>query len=666
MRLASISQHTSRLRRNRSKHFIYLCYFGRRDFDRTVHNGTSLASLSPEFEPRRIIAHGEAKRLFRSEFCVTETVAAIVAAHRAGQLSPAETIARSFQRIRDHNDPAVFICLRDEKDALAEAESLRAKDATALPLFGVPVAVKDNIDVLGLPTTAACPAFAYTPSHDATAVARLRAAGAIIIGKTNLDQFATGLVGVRSPYGIPRNPLRGDLLPGGSSSGSAVAVAAGLVPLALGTDTAGSGRVPAMLNNIVGLKPSLGMISTAGVTPACRTLDCVSVFSLTVDDAVTALAAMTGPDGADPFSRDRPLGAITSLPSRLRLGVPRSGQLIFFGDKASEAAYGDAVKRWTALGATLVEFDLEPFYETARLLYEGPWVAERYLVIRNLLASSPEAIHPVTREITAAGARLTAAETFSALYRLQALRKIAERAFANMDAIVLPTAPTAYTTAQVLANPIELNSRLGTYTNFVNLLDLCGLALPAAMRSDGIPFGITLLAPAGKDALLASIGRVFHSDTRLPIGAKGLRQPPLAPPPPKSEEDIAIAVVGAHLSGMALNGELRALGAQLLEAAVTASDYKLYALDTTPPKPGMLRVEADTGASIELEVWSLSASAFGKFVAAVPPPLSIGTIRLADGRSVKGFIVEAAALDSARDISSFGGWRAYMAEKAAV
>jgi allophanate hydrolase len=598
---------------------------------------------------------------------VTETVAAIVAVHRAGQLSPGETVARSYQRIRDHADPAIFISLRDEKDALVEAEGLRARDAAALPLYGVPVAVKDNIDVQGLPTTAACPAFSYMPSHDATAVARLRAAGAIIIGKTNLDQFATGLVGVRSPYGIPKNPLKGDLVPGGSSSGSAVAVSAGLVPLSLGTDTAGSGRVPAMLNNIVGLKPSLGMISTAGVVPACRTLDCVSVFSLTVDDAVTALAAMTAPDGADPFSRDRPLGGITPLPGHFRLGVPRSGQLIFFGDKASEAAYGDALKRWTALGATLVEFDLEPFYETARLLYEGPWVAERYLVIRDLLASSPEAIHPVTREITIAGARLSAAETFSALYRLQALRKVAERAFADMDAIVLPTAPTAYTTAQVLANPIELNSRLGTYTNFVNLLDLCGLALPAAIRPDGIPFGITLLAPAGKDALLASIGRVFHAATGLPIGAKDLPPPPLAPLPARAgADDIAIAVVGAHLSGMALNGELMALNGQLLETAVTAPDYKLYALDTTPPKPGMLRVEPGKGSAIELEIWTLTAAAFGKFVAAVPPPLSIGTVRLADGRSVKGFIVEAAALDGARDISAFGGWRAYMAEAAAV
>lgn len=596
---------------------------------------------------------------------MTETVAAIVAAHRAGTMTPAQTVARSYQRIRDHNDPAIFISLRDEKDALAEAEALSANDPAALPLLGVPVAVKDNIDALGLPTTAACPAFSYLPTRDSTAVAKLRAAGAIIIGKTNLDQFATGLVGVRSPYGIPVNPVRNDLIPGGSSSGSAVAVSAGLVPLALGTDTAGSGRVPAMLNNIVGLKPSLGLISNAGMVPACRTLDCVSVFALTVDDAVTALSAMAGPDDADPFSRDRPLGAVTAFPGQLRLGVPRDGQLVFFGDRESEQAYGEALKRWTLLGATLVEFDLEPFYETARLLYEGPWVAERYLVIRDLLASSPDSIHPVTREITIAGARPTAADTFAALYRLQALRRVAERTFGNIDALVLPTAPTAYSTAQVLANPIELNSRLGTYTNFVNLLDLCGLALPSAMRSDGIPFGITLLAPAGHDAQLASIGRAFHADTGLKMGAKGLTQPPLATPSSQlSGDEIAIAAVGAHLSGMALNGELTDLGGRLLEEASTAPDYTLYALDTTPPKPGMLRVEAGAGSSIKLELWALSAAAFGKFVAAIPPPLSIGTIRLADGRGVKGFLVEPAAVSGARDISAFGGWRAFMAQKA--
>jgi allophanate hydrolase len=598
---------------------------------------------------------------------VSETVAAIVAAHRAGQLSPAQTVARSYQRIRDHNDPAIFISLRDEKAALAEAEQLAArKDAARLPLYGVPVAVKDNIDVAGMPTTAACPAFSYSPSLDATAVARLRAAGAIVIGKTNLDQFATGLVGTRSPYGVPANPMRGDLIPGGSSSGSAVAVSAGLVPLALGTDTAGSGRVPAMLNNIVGLKPSLGLVSTAGVVPACRTLDCVSVFALTVDDAMTALQAMAGPDGADPYSRNRRLAEMSTFPANLRLGVPRKGQLIFFGDKASEKAYGEALVRWTALGATLVEFDLEPFYETARLLYEGPWVAERYLVIRNLLASSPESIHPVTREIIIAGQRLSAADTFAALYRLQALRKIAERGFAAIDALVLPTAPTVYSTAQVLANPLELNSRLGTYTNFVNLLDLCGLALPAAIRPDDIPFGITLLAPAGQDARLSSIGRVFHADTGLKMGATSLPQPPLAVlPVGVNGDEIAIAVVGAHLSGMALNGELKALGGRLLEQARTAADYRLYALDTVPPKPGMLRVAAGTGASIELEVWALPAGSFGKFVAAIPPPLSIGTVRLADGRGVKGFIVEAADVDGAREISAFGGWRAFVAEAAA-
>jgi allophanate hydrolase len=598
---------------------------------------------------------------------VTETVAALVAAHRAGTVSPAQTVARSYARIRDHNDPAIFISLRNEKEALAEAEALAAKDATLLPLYGIPVAVKDNIDIAGLPTTAACPAFAYSPAHDATSVARLRAAGAIMIGKTNLDQFATGLVGVRSPYGIPNNPMRGDLIPGGSSSGSAVAVSAGLVPLALGTDTAGSGRVPAMLNNIVGLKPSLGLVSTAGVVPACRTLDCVSVFALTVDDAMAALTAMAGPDGADPFSRIRPLAQMSAFPTSLRLGVPRDGQLIFFGDKASEQGYRDALARWTSLGATLVGFDLEPFYETARLLYEGPWVAERYLVVRNLLASSPDSIHPVTREITAAGARLTAADTFASLYRLQGLRRIADRAFANIDALVLPTTPTVYSTAQVLANPIELNSRLGTYTNFVNLLDLCGLALPAAIRPDGIPFGITLLAPTGQDARLASIGRVFHADTKLPMGSRSLPQPAFTTlTAGVAGDEIAIAVVGAHLSGMVLNGELKALRGRLLEATSTAPDYKLYALATTPPKPGMLRVAAGTGSSIELEIWALPAAAFGEFVAAIPPPLSIGTIRLADGRGVKGFIVEPTAVDGARDISAFGGWRAFMAEAAAA
>jgi allophanate hydrolase len=595
---------------------------------------------------------------------VTETVAAIVAAHRAGATTPAQTVARSFQRIREHGDPAVFISLRSENEAVAEAASLAARDLSKLPLYGVPIAVKDNIDVAGLATTAACPAFAYTATRDATAIAKLRDAGAIIIGKTNLDQFATGLVGVRSPYGIPKNPLRSDLIPGGSSSGSAVAVAAGLVPLALGTDTAGSGRVPAMLNNIVGLKPTVGLVSTAGLVPACRTLDCVSIFSLTVDDSFAALNVIAGPDSADPYSRTRPLGAMSPLPHSVTLGVPQKRQLVFFGDQHAAAAYDRALQRWSDLGARIIEVDLEPFYETARLLYEGPWVAERYLVVRDLIASAPESVHPVTREIVLSGARQTAADAFAAFYRLESLRRASERLLINIDALVLPTAPTAYTVAQVLADPIELNSRLGTYANFVNLLDLCGLALPASLDDKKTPFGITLLAPSGHDAKLASLGRVFHADTGLPLGAIGLAQPSSAALDTGLRKDeIAIAVVGAHLTGMALNRELKALDGRLLQATTTAPDYRLYSLrGTTPPKPGLLRVQAGIGAPIEVEVWALTTAAFGTFVANVPPPMSIGTMRLIDGSAVKGFLVEPQATVGARDISQFGGWRAFLAD----
>ena len=454
---------------------------------------------------------------------MADTAAAITALHRNGAQTPEETIKRCYARIAAHSDRAMFITLRDQAEAIAEARAL-PKERAGQPLYGVPVAVKDNIDVAGMPTTAACPAFTYMPKRDATAVARLRNAGAIVIGKTNLDQFATGLVGVRSPYGVPRNTFRDDLIPGGSSSGSAVAVAAGIVPLTLGTDTAGSGRVPAGLNNIVGLKPSLGLVSTSGVVPACRTLDCVSVFALTVDDAWTALAAIAGPDVNDPYSRKRALGAPSSKPASARMGIPSAGQRLFFGNRDYEAAYEDALARLAGLGCTVTEVDIEPFYETARLLYEGPWVAERTLVVRALLASEPEAIHPVTREIMLSGLRPTAMDTFSAFYRLETLRRVAEQTFGEIDVLALPTAPTAYTVAEVLADPIQLNSRLGTYTNFVNLLDLCGLALPAAITSDRVPFGITLLAPGGNDARLAEIGRVFHSDTRLPLGASKMPQ----------------------------------------------------------------------------------------------------------------------------------------------
>jgi allophanate hydrolase len=597
---------------------------------------------------------------------VAETVAAIVAAHRAGTTTPEQTVARSYARIRAHSDDAVFISLRPEADALAEARALAASGDKSLPLYGIPIGVKDNIDVAGLPTTAACPAFSYNATHDATSVARLKAAGAIVIGKTNLDQFATGLVGVRSPYGTPRNLFNPDLIPGGSSSGSGIAVGAGLVPLALGTDTAGSGRVPAGFNNIVGLKPSLGLISTNGVVPACRTLDCVSVFALTVDDAWTALGAMAGPDRADSYSRNRPLGTPGAMLPHVKLGVPLPGQRLFFGDRAYEAGYADALERLTRLGCEIVEVDIEPFYETARLLYEGPWVAERTITARSLLASDPGAIHPVTKEIILSGLRPTAIDAFAAFYKLERLRRVADYIFSNqIDALVLPTAPTIYTVKQVQADPIQLNSRLGTYTNFVNLLDLCGLALPASMTKSGVPFGITLLAPGGSDARLAEIGRVFHADSGLPLGALKQPQPALASMSNSpADGEVAVAVVGAHLSGLPLNGELRMLGGRFLEAAKTAPDYRLYALTgTTPPKPGLLRVDDGKGTAVEIEVWALPVEAFGRFVDAVPAPLSIGTIKLSDGRGVKGFLLEAAATAGARDISSFGGWRSFLARE---
>jgi allophanate hydrolase len=449
---------------------------------------------------------------------VTETIAEILDAYRSRAVTPADIIARSYARIRAHNDPAIFITLRKEGDLLAEAQALDQRDKS-LPLFGIPVAVKDNIDVAGLPTTAACPAFSYSAGKDATTVARLRAAGALIVGKTNLDQFATGLVGTRSPYGTPRNLFDAKLIPGGSSSGSGVAVGAGIVPLALGTDTAGSGRVPAAFNNIVGLKPSLGLVSTAGVVPACRTLDCVSIFALTVDDALTALGAMAGPDDGDPYSRQRPLPAVGPTPHAFKFGVPLTAQRPFFGDKISAAAYDAALAKLAALGGQIVEIDFQPFYETARLLYEGPWVAERYITARALIETEPDSLLPVTRQIIGAGARPSAADAFAAFYRLEELRRARDRTFRAIDVLVVPTAPTIYTVADVEAEPVVLNSRLGTYTNFVNLLDLCGLAVPASIGANGLPFGITLLAPGGDDAKLAAIGRGFHGTAALPLGA---------------------------------------------------------------------------------------------------------------------------------------------------
>jgi allophanate hydrolase len=446
-----------------------------------------------------------------------------------------------------------------------------------------------------------------------------------------------------------------------------VAVATGIVPLALGTDTAGSGRVPAALNNIVGLKPSLGLLSTTGVVPACSSLDCVSIFALTAEDAFTALAAIAGPDASDPYSRPIPLGELAAVPPRLRVAVPRAPDRVFAGDKAAEAAFQEAQRILERLGASLVEIDLGPFLETAKLLYEGPWVAERTAAVGDFIAKHPEAIHPVTRQIIGGGASATAVELFRCLHRLAELRVAARNALTGIDALMVPSIPRPCTVAEVEADPFGPNAMLGTYTNFVNLLDLAGFACPVSLDAQGTPFGVTFLAPSGSDALLASLGAALQAQTGLPLGALSVRYQASSPPAAALRPgEVAIAVVGAHRSGMALNQELRALGARYLETVNTAPDYQLFALgEAEPRRPGLLRVASGTGAAIELETWTLSAESFGRFVAAVPLPLSIGTVRLGDSRLVKGFLVEAQGVIGARNISSFGSWPAFVASGSA-
>jgi allophanate hydrolase len=547
-------------------------------------------------------------------------------------------------------------------DALA-AEAAAAGDRTRLleqrPLFGVPFAVKDNIDVAGWPTTAACPAFAYTPAKDATVVRRLLDAGAVLLGKTNLDQFATGLVGTRSPFGAPACTFDAAHVSGGSSSGSAVATARGDVAFALGTDTAGSGRVPAGFNNVVGLKPTPGRVPTTGVVPACRSLDCVSVFALTVDDAAAVLAAIEGPDDEDHYACFAP-GAEALPAGAPRIGVPARPRL----DAGYDAAWSEALERARSLGARIVEIDFEPLHEIARLLYEGPWVAERLHAAREVLERDPKAMDPIVAAIIARGTRYDAAETFAAQYALQHGRVLAQRIWQAADALLVPTAPRHPTFAEVAADPVGANAALGAYTNFVNLLGWAALALPSGFTEAGLPFGVTLIGRGGSDAALARWGRAWQQRSALPLGATGRAWTPLPPAAarvPASAPVLRIAVVGAHLSGLPLNGQLVERGATLEATARTSAAYRLYELPgAQPPKPGLVRA-AEGGAPIEVEIWRLPASEVGSFVALIPPPLGIGSIELDDGSRVHGFLCESSALAGARDITEHGGWRAWLA-----
>ncbi|MGF7169476.1 allophanate hydrolase [Sphingobium xanthum] len=579
------------------------------------------------------------------------SVADVAAAVNSGASSAVAVAEETLARLAAYDavQPQIWISRIAPDDYLAAARAVDARIAAGekLPLAGVPYAAKDNIDVAGFETTAACPAFAYKPEASAGVIERLSTAGAICIGKTNLDQFATGLVGTRSPYGIPRNAYNLVYVSGGSSSGSSVAVAAGLVGFALGTDTAGSGRVPAAFQHLIGYKPSKGRWSTRGLVPACRTLDCITVFTDDVADARLVDEVVAGFDPADPYSKllaNRPL-------QPKRIGVPRVDERIFFGDPDAEYFYDRAIAK---LGETaqIVEIDIEPLLEAAQLLYGGPWVAERTAATADLLAANPDAIDPTVREVVAPGTEISAVDLWNGMYRLAALKRHADQMWDDVDVLAFPTTGTTYRVAELAAAPIALNSNLGRYTNFVNLLDMAAIAIPAGTRANGTGFGITLIGPADSDRGLLTLADDY-------LAAAALPGPPALDLEGKMQT-VKIAVVGAHLKDMPLHWQLTSRDATFVGAFETAPNYRLYAMaDSIPPKPAL--VHSDEGAAIALEVYELDVAAFGSFVVEVPAPLAIGTVTLADGSSVKGFVAEPRAMTGAEDITHLGGWRAYIA-----
>jgi allophanate hydrolase len=577
-------------------------------------------------------------------------VHALRAQYRDGRLNCRAAIEEVLARIVAAGDDKVWISRVPDAALRAAADALDARrDAIDdLPLYGIPFAVKDNIDVAGLATTAACPGFAYQPTESAKVVQQLVDAGAIVIGKTNLDQFATGLVGVRSPYGVPRNPFNADYIPGGSSSGSAVAVSSGLVSFSLGTDTAGSGRIPAGFNNIVGWKPTPRSVSTEGVVPACASLDCVSVFALSSADA-----ALVGSCIGD-------LGVTIGWDRSFKFGVPRDPE--FFGDSEYAALYAQAIAKLEALGGTAVPFDYTPFKAAAALLYAGPWVAERTAAVGDFIErAGPDAgVWPVTRDIILGGRKYSAVDAFNGRYELDRLRRRVSDEMHECHFLALPTAGTIYTRADLEREPVLCNSNLGYYTNFVNFFEMSALALPAGFRTDGLAFGITLVADHGWDQMLLEFGARWQRAVPLPLGKTASALPPPDCDPRIERATVPIAVVGAHMSGLPLNHQLTDLYARLERATETAPVYRLYALPGGPPqRPGLVRVNQG-GAAIHLEIWQLPHHRLGEFVAQIPAPLGIGTIELADGSTVQGFVCESYATASARDITSFGGWRAYL------
>jgi allophanate hydrolase len=594
-------------------------------------------------------------------------IAVIGPALARGELSAQGVLAEVYRRIHAAGVRPAFVELvpRERAEEVVRAAEVRRARNEKLPLFGLPFAIKDNIDLAGVPTTAGCPAFAYVPQQSAFAVQRLIDAGAIPIGKTNLDQFATGLVGTRTPFGVCSSVFDERYVSGGSSSGSGVAVAKGLVSFALGTDTAGSGRVPAAFNNVVGVKPTRGLVSTNGVVPACRSLDCVSVFAASVPDAERVLETLRAFDADDPLSREKPPGGLAWHAVK-RVGVPRE---IEWTNAEYERLFAEAVTNAASLGVECVPVDIEPFLEAALLLYGGPWVAERYAAVGEFIASHPDEVHPVVRDIVLAGVAVAGADVFRGRYRLLELERRAAPTLHAVDALLLPTAPGHPTLEAVHAEPVEQNSMLGRFTNFVNLMDLAAIAVPAGFTREGLPFGVTVIGPAFSDRSLATFADALHRVLPASIGSTGVAL--AAPPEVRSASshpgrgEVLLAVAGAHLSGLPLNGELTSRGARLVGTAKTAPDYRFYALaGTVPSKPGLVKSPGYSGPGIELELWLLSREAFGSFVAGVPAPMVIGNVTLDDGRSVKSFLCEPYALEGSEEITQFGGFRAFLAKRA--
>jgi allophanate hydrolase len=599
-------------------------------------------------------------------------IASLEAAYDNRTLTPSSVVAAIYDEIASAGHQPVWISLLDRAGNLARARALESDPAArSLPLYGIPFAVKDNFDVAGLMTTAACPAFARVAAETAAVVQRLLDAGAILIGKTNMDQFATGLVGTRSPYGVCSSVFDERYISGGSSSGSAVAVARGQVSFALGSDTAGSGRVPAAFNQLVGLKPTRGWLSTRGLLPACRTLDCVSIFAETCADASRVFAIARGHDAADSYSRTPATGQGAtpwSAASGFRFGVPTLKTLNFFGDGDAAECYRAAVAKLTELGGVAVEFDYEPFRQAASLLYKGPWVAERVAAIQEFLVGDPDTLDPTVKGILRRAETLSAVDAFEGAYALKELEGQCTAIWREVDFLLLPTAPTQYTIAEVQADPVELNANLGYYTNFVNLLDMAAVAVPAGFKTNGLPYGVSLVGPAFSDEGLLLMADRLHRKLAVKLGGspRKLVATPKMPPPDTPPGCIPMAVVGAHLSGQPLNWQLTQRNARLMAAMRTDGDYRLYALaNTTPPKPGLVYSPGFDGDGIEVEVWAMPEETVGSFLNAIPPPLALGTVRLADGSAVKGFVCEPYGIEGAREITHLGGWRKYVEKKGA-